>query len=82
MSPEEKNPEELTAGEKAMGVTFNPSNNWEITILKAKFAGLYTQLHFLRDNTDNWEKKRMFSVAMTELQTAQVWAVKALTWKD
>jgi hypothetical protein len=28
------------------------------------------------------EKSRLLSVAITEAQTAQMWAVKGLTWKD
>ena len=27
------------------------------------------------------EAKRLFSIAITEAQTAQMWAVKAITWK-
>jgi len=36
----------------------------------------------LRTNTTSPEVKRLASVAITEAQTAQMWAVKALTWKD
>jgi len=32
--------------------------------------------------TESGETKRLCSVAITELQTAQMWVVKALTWKD
>ena len=28
------------------------------------------------------ESKRLYAVAITEAQTAQMWAVKAATWKD
>jgi cell division protein FtsL len=34
------------------------------------------------DNMKSGEHKRLASIAITELQTAQMWAVKAVTWKD
>ncbi|WP_445438673.1 Acb2/Tad1 domain-containing protein [Dyadobacter fermentans] len=36
----------------------------------------------LRSTTESAEVRRLASVAITELQTAQMWAVKALTWRD
>ena len=36
----------------------------------------------LRNVTTDNEVKRMASVAITELQTAQMWAVKAITWQS
>jgi hypothetical protein len=47
----------------------------------ATFALAIDQLHWLRELTDEPEVKRMAAVAITEAQTAQMWAVKALTWK-
>ena len=35
----------------------------------------------LRQTTADPEVKRMASLAITDAQTAQMWAVKALTWK-
>ena len=72
---------ELTYGEKAVGITFNPSNDDAVTSCKARFAILINQMNDLRNATDNQEVKRMCSVAITEAQTAQMWAVKAITWK-
>ena len=72
---------ELTYGEKAVGITFNPSNDDAVTGCKAGFAILINQMNDLRNATDNQEVKRMCSVAITEAQTAQMWAVKAITWK-
>jgi len=34
------------------------------------------------DTLQSGEHKRLASVAITEAQAAQMWAVKALTWKD
>jgi hypothetical protein len=72
---------EFTYGEKAVGLTFNPSNNPEVDFCKRTFAEAIDQMNHLRHSTDNPEVKRMASVAITEAQTAQMWAVKAITWR-
>jgi hypothetical protein len=72
---------EMTFGEKAVGLTFNPSNDDAVANCKAEFARVIDRMNDLRNATDNPEVKRMASVAITEAQTAQMWAVKAITWK-
>ena len=72
---------ELTFGEKAVGLTFNPSNDDDVARCKAEFARVIDHMNNLRSSTDNTEVKRMCSVAITEAQTAQMWAVKALNWR-
>lgn len=76
------NEQKPTYGEKAVGLTFNPSNSDDVSACKAGFAILINMMNDLRNSTDNDEVKRMCSVAITEAQTAQMWAVKAITWKD
>jgi hypothetical protein len=73
---------ELTYGEKAVGLTFNPSNDPLVQSTKQRFADLIDEMDALRNRTESSEVKRMCSVTITELQTAQMWAVKAITWKD
>lgn len=70
-----------TYGEKAVGLTFNPSNDDAVAKCKAEFAAVIDHMNDLRNSTDNAEVKRMASIAITEAQTAQMWAVKAITWK-
>jgi hypothetical protein len=60
---------------------FNPSNNDAVAQCKAEFASVIDRMNDLRNAADNAEVKRMCSVAITEAQTAQMWAVKAITWK-
>lgn len=72
---------EMTYGEKAVGLTFNPSNDDAVAQCKQEFAAVIDRMNDLRNSTDNAEIKRMASVAITEAQTAQMWAVKAITWK-
>jgi hypothetical protein len=49
---------------------------------KQIFADAIDQMNELRKTTESSEVVRMASVAITEAQTAQMWAVKAITWKD
>ena len=76
-----ENAREMTYGEQAVGLTFNPSNDDKVAQCKAEFARVIDRMNDLRNLTDNAEVKRMASVAITEAQTAQMWAVKAITWK-
>lgn len=72
---------ELTFGGRAVGLTFNPSGDDAVTRCKQGFANLIDQMNFLREGASDPEVKRLCSVAITEAQTAQMWAVKALTWR-
>lgn len=72
-----------TFGEKAVGLSFNPSGDDSVARIKRAYAGIIDELNGLRQeqgDTDG-EIKRMYSVAITEAQTSQMWAVKAATWK-
>lgn len=72
----------LTFGKKAVGLLFNPSNDSIVDNFKVKFADLIDEAHAVRETSDDPEVKRMASIAITELQTAQMWIVKAVTWKN
>jgi hypothetical protein len=73
---------EQTFGQKAVGLSFNPSGDDAVGQIKQKFADAIDQLNDLKNASASGEVKRMCSVAITEAQTAQMWAVKAITWKD
>ena len=75
------NEKPLSFGERAVGLTFNPGNNSEVDACKREFAAAIDRMNILRTVTADPEVKRMCSVAITEAQTAQMWAVKAITWK-
>ena len=73
---------ELTFGEKAVGITFNPSQDTGVSTLKRYFAQIIDDLNSLRsDPRTTPEQSRLYSIAITEAQGAQMWAVKAITWK-
>lgn len=71
-----------TYGQKAVGLSFNPSGDDAVAACKQEFATVVDRMHELRNTAQSSEVKRMASIAITEAQTAQMWAVKALTWKD
>lgn len=75
------NEQELTFGQIAVGLNFNPSGDDAVGVCKQRFAEAIDQMNDLRNQTDDNEVKRMCSVAITEIQTAQMWAVKAITFK-
>jgi len=70
----------LTYGEKAVGITFNPSQMGEVNTVKQSFANVIDVLNdiVVAGNLDG-EQVRLFKIAITEAQGAQMWAVKALT---
>ncbi len=71
---------ELSFGEKTVGINFNPGQSHEVYKCKKEFADVIDRMNYLRLQSDDLEVKRMASVAITEAQTAQMWAVKAITW--
>lgn len=73
--------DKLSYGERAVGLAFNPSGNPLVNDLKRAYAGIIDMLYAARQNTPSSEQHRLYSVAITEAQTAQMWAVKAETWE-
>ena len=72
---------QLTFGERAVGLTFNPSGDGKVDVLKAQIAGFVDSCNDWREEATDPEAKRMYSIAITEAQSAQMWAVKAATWR-
>lgn len=78
---QERGSRELTFGEKAVGLTFNPGGHVAVEHIKKACAALIDDLNQDRVLTTSGEKKRMYSEAITAIQTGQMWAVKAATWQ-
>ena len=76
------NTREQSFGEKSVGLSFNHSNDDLVSQIKARFAEDIDEMNALRLRTESPEVKRLASIAITEIQGAQMWAVKAATWKD
>lgn len=72
---------QMTFGERAVGLAFNPSGDGTVHELKTAAAEFIDICAAQREASDDPEVKRMYSVAITEAQTAQMWAVKAATWR-
>ncbi len=74
-----------TYGERAVGLSFNPSGMGDVEILKQAYAKIIDHMDDFRrgyiTRGDNPEMVRLCSIAITEAQTAQMWAVKAVTWR-
>jgi hypothetical protein len=76
---------ELTYGEKAVGVRFNPSGQSTVDEVKSKFANLIDTMNDFRNDKNpslSGEAKRHASVSITEMESACMRAVKALTFVD
>lgn len=73
--------ENQTFGQRAVGLKFNPSSDSVIDLIKRDFANTIDRLNDLRNETECGEEERMYSLAIAYAQTAQMWAVKAVTWK-
>jgi hypothetical protein len=81
----------MTFGEKAVGLSFNPSGDDAVAQCKKEFAVVIDRMNDLRvkamiasnvPSAFSHEVARMAEIAIVNAQTAQMWAVKALTWKD
>lgn len=76
---------ELSYGEKAVGLSFNPSGMSDVDKIKGLYAEIIDHMDDFRKGYiargDNPEMVRLCSIAITEAQTAQMWAVKAVTWR-
>lgn len=71
----------LSYGQKAVGLTFNPSDDPDAQRISEVYANIIDNLAIMRGMAKTDEQKRHFSVAITDAETAQMRAVKAITWK-
>jgi len=72
---------ELSYGQKAVGLTFNPSADGNVQHIKELYAEIIDFCNGMTVGNLNPEAIRLFKIAITEAQTAQMWAVKAITWE-
>ena len=72
--------EKKTYGQSLVGWNTNTYNDPLVGEIKERFAVIIDTLNKRREETTDPEAKRHYSVAITEAQTAQMWAVKAVTW--
>lgn len=68
----------LTEGQYRVGVSFNPSQSAEVDDIKRRVAELIDTLNGIASNREH-PGARCAAIAMTELESAAMWAVKAIT---
>ena len=74
---------EATFGEKAVGLSFNPSGDQDVQTVKELYAKIIDML--LLDSREKPATDMQFRIAekaIDEAMTAQMWAVKAITCKE
>lgn len=69
----------LTFGQKAVGITFNPSNLPGVDQIKQECAKIIDTLDQLRNEAVDGEMKAQFTLAIRKIQEGQMWGVKAIT---
>lgn len=79
-----------TFGERAVGLSFNPSNQDDVSLIKKTCADAIDVLNDARhaiktseseDDGQNGERIAMLTIAIRAIQDGQMWGVKAATWR-
>jgi hypothetical protein len=79
-NPTNQSAQELSYGEKAVGLTFNPSGDATVNEIKSLYAKIIDICNSARAEAGQIEKNRHLSVAITDAETAQMRAVKGITF--
>lgn len=72
----------MTPGEKAVGLSHNPSNRQDVYECKKHFDDVIDKLHDITYTTTTSDQYRAIETAIIRAQEAQMWAVRAITWQD
>jgi hypothetical protein len=73
----------MTFGEQMVELSFNPSGDDTAVQCKAMFAKQIDGMDALRKRRGaSFEQNNIAHEAILKMMDAQMWAVKALTWKD
>jgi len=69
----------MTLGEYRVGITFNPGKNPEVDAIKRTAADLIDLVDNIQITHEASEVARLKALAMTHIEDAAMWAVKAAT---
>lgn len=69
----------MTLGEYRVGITFNPSQSNTVQQVKQMAADLIDKIDSIANIDGNGDIARLKALAMTEVESAAMWAVKAAT---
>lgn len=72
----------LTFGEKAVGLTFNPSGDTVVNRIKTLYAEIIDLANDARAQSASEGQRRHWSIAIADAEMGQMRAVKAATWRD
>ena len=74
----------MSYGEEGGRIGLQPERRREGAEARSNWAGLYAAIIDICNESrgGSGERPRLWSIAITEAQGAQMWAVKAATWKD
>lgn len=72
----------MSLGQKLVGVNFNPSSLSTVDEAKCKSSELIDLVHESMQGVTSEEALMIHDEAMCRIMDAQMWAVKAITWKD
>lgn len=68
----------LTEGQYRVGISFNPGGNERVTQIKERAASFIDYLAEIAADRDH-PGARCAAIAMTEIESAAMWAVKSVT---
>ncbi|WP_337226159.1 hypothetical protein [Proteus terrae] len=71
-----------TLGQKLVGVNFNPSGNIIVDAVKQNAADTIDLIQDSMQKATSEEALMIHNEAIRCIMNAQMWAVKAITWKD
>lgn len=74
----EENAKVMTLGEQRCHINFNPSSDDKIGTFKRMMADAIDFLNEELIRTSDGEAKRVFAIAMTDLESAQMFGVKGI----
>jgi len=73
---------ELTFGQKAVGMGEKPDENKDVEDLKQLFANIIDKIDSIAIEDGITEKTKYIRLAIQQVQTAAMWVMKAITWKN
>lgn len=69
----------MTLGEYRVGISFNPGGDKRVDEIKRAAADLIDLINAIEERAYENEVARLKTLAMTDVETAAMWAVKAVT---
>ncbi|EEU7555564.1 hypothetical protein [Proteus mirabilis] len=71
-----------TLGQKLVGISFNPSGNIIVDAVEQNAADTIDLIQDSMQKATSEESLMIHNEAIRRIMDAQMWAVKAITWKD